>query len=515
MTSVKSEQPMSGYARMNDVINSCGAYHVISERHNRGDVICSPTSPGYFRSDVNAGIRDTGSCRQGHGYDVNWMTSRQVQQSIPPDAAVPSTPIKSSAEHVDWYSARPFPAHCQTAVAWGPEVVLQPNRAWLCDNRKYAVPSSDGSVLMSPAKTTSPELDDVYRKNDCSYWTRQLPLPAVSRSANDNDMEEFAHQFKQHRIKLGFTQADVGLALGTIYGNVFSQTTICRFEAQQLSAKNMRKLRPLLARWLNGAEGGTDGCSEADGGDETAAMFGQCRQRKKRTSIDTTLRDTLEATFQRQRKPSPDEIARLSSALRLDREVVRVWFCNRRQKQRRIAPTERLTTAAISDETVSSCTAESSAIFNAADNFDSNPAADRPTTNMAAVTCHRQQLPVDQQLYSALAMASYHHGKQSAVYNDQQVADIVASGELPPLISCDFGRPYQQQQHQATYFSRPHQHHENPYPQHPSHHHQHQQQQNVGYQAYFADDWRRDSASAAALGIYPSLRNTINQQSVA
>ena len=50
----------------------------------------------------------------------------------------------------------------------------------------------------------------------------------------NDDLEAFAKQFKQKRIKLGYTQADVGLALGTLYGNVFSQTTICRFEALQL-----------------------------------------------------------------------------------------------------------------------------------------------------------------------------------------------------------------------------------------------------------------------------------------
>lgn len=47
-----------------------------------------------------------------------------------------------------------------------------------------------------------------------------------------------------------FLKADVGLALGTLYGNVFSQTTICRFEALQLSFKNMCKLKPLLQKWL-------------------------------------------------------------------------------------------------------------------------------------------------------------------------------------------------------------------------------------------------------------------------
>lgn len=37
-------------------------------------------------------------------------------------------------------------------------------------------------------------------------------------------------------------------------GKMFSQTTICRFEALQLSFKNMCKLKPLLQRWLNEAE---------------------------------------------------------------------------------------------------------------------------------------------------------------------------------------------------------------------------------------------------------------------
>lgn len=37
-------------------------------------------------------------------------------------------------------------------------------------------------------------------------------------------------------------------------GRMFSQTTICRFEAQQLSFRNMCRLRPLLHRWLREAD---------------------------------------------------------------------------------------------------------------------------------------------------------------------------------------------------------------------------------------------------------------------
>jgi len=66
----------------------------------------------------------------------------------------------------------------------------------------------------------------------------------VCETPTSDDLEAFARQFKQRRIKLGFTQADVGLALGTLYGNVFSQTTICRFEALQVQTA----LLPLARR---------------------------------------------------------------------------------------------------------------------------------------------------------------------------------------------------------------------------------------------------------------------------
>lgn len=41
--------------------------------------------------------------------------------------------------------------------------------------------------------------------------------------------------------------------MGKLYGNDFSQTTISRFEALNLSFKNMCKLKPLLQKWLKDA----------------------------------------------------------------------------------------------------------------------------------------------------------------------------------------------------------------------------------------------------------------------
>ncbi|RDD45971.1 POU domain, class 3, transcription factor 4 [Trichoplax sp. H2] len=145
-----------------------------------------------------------------------------------------------------------------------------------------------------------------------------------------DDLEQFAKQFKQRRIKLGYTQADVGLALGSLYGNVFSQTTICRFEALQLSFKNMCKLKPLLNKWLEQADSNNSNPSAVD------KVATQGRKRKKRTSIEVAVKGALENHFLKQSKPSAQDIGSLANTLQLDKEVVRVWFCNRRQKEKRL-----------------------------------------------------------------------------------------------------------------------------------------------------------------------------------
>ncbi|KAB1275514.1 POU domain; class 3; transcription factor 2 [Camelus dromedarius] len=136
-----------------------------------------------------------------------------------------------------------------------------------------------------------------------------------------DDLEQFAKQFKQRRIKLGFTQADVGLALGTLYGNVFSQTTICRFEALQLSFKNMCKLKPLLNKWLEEADSSSGSPTSID------KIAAQGRKRKKRTSIEVSVKGALESHFLKCPKPSAQEITSLADSLQLEKEVVRVWFC--------------------------------------------------------------------------------------------------------------------------------------------------------------------------------------------
>ncbi|XP_064154388.1 POU class 2 homeobox 2a isoform X4 [Anguilla rostrata] len=156
------------------------------------------------------------------------------------------------------------------------------------------------------------------------------------------ELEQFARTFKQRRIKLGFTQGDVGLAMGKLYGNDFSQTTISRFEALNLSFKNMCKLKPLLEKWLNDAETMSIDSTLPSPSSLSSPSLGfeglPGRRRKKRTSIETNVRVALERSFIANQKPTSEEILLIAEQLNMEKEVIRVWFCNRRQKEKRINP---------------------------------------------------------------------------------------------------------------------------------------------------------------------------------
>uniref|UniRef100_A0A8C5EJX0 POU domain protein n=1 Tax=Gouania willdenowi TaxID=441366 RepID=A0A8C5EJX0_GOUWI len=169
--------------------------------------------------------------------------------------------------------------------------------------------------------------------------------PVASHAEEPSDLEEleqFARTFKQRRIKLGFTQGDVGLAMGKLYGNDFSQTTISRFEALNLSFKNMCKLKPLLEKWLNDAETMSIDSTLPSPSSLSSPNMGfdglPGRRRKKRTSIETNVRVALERAFMTNQKPTSEEILLIAEQLNMEKEVIRVWFCNRRQKEKRINP---------------------------------------------------------------------------------------------------------------------------------------------------------------------------------
>ncbi|KAG8553229.1 hypothetical protein GDO81_003329 [Engystomops pustulosus] len=159
---------------------------------------------------------------------------------------------------------------------------------------------------------------------------------AMSCSENETDpreLESFAERFKQRRIKLGVTQADVGSALANLKipgVGCLSQSTICRFESLTLSHNNMVALKPILEAWLEEAE-------RAQREKMTKPeIFSGGDKKRKRTSIAAPEKRSLEAYFAVQPRPSSEKIAAIAEKLDLKKNVVRVWFCNQRQKQKRM-----------------------------------------------------------------------------------------------------------------------------------------------------------------------------------
>lgn len=175
-----------------------------------------------------------------------------------------------------------------------------------------------------------------------THHTLSAHHPGVHHSSMRNsdcdprELEAFAERFKQRRIKLGVTQADVGAALANLklpgVGSL-SQSTICRFESLTLSHNNMIALKPVLQAWLEEAE---KQAREKKVEGEAGVMPIHGEKKRKRTSIAAPEKRSLEAYFAVQPRPSGEKIAQIAEKLDLKKNVVRVWFCNQRQKQKRM-----------------------------------------------------------------------------------------------------------------------------------------------------------------------------------
>ncbi|XP_060750307.1 POU domain, class 6, transcription factor 1 isoform X2 [Tachysurus vachellii] len=145
---------------------------------------------------------------------------------------------------------------------------------------------------------------------------------------NLEEIREFAKNFKIRRLSLGLTQTQVGQALTATEGPAYSQSAICRFEKLDITPKSAQKLKPVLERWLAEAElwnqKGQQNLMEFVGGEPS-------KKRKRRTSFTPQAIEVLNSYFEKNALPTGQEITEIAKELNYDREVVRVWFCNRRQ----------------------------------------------------------------------------------------------------------------------------------------------------------------------------------------
>ncbi|XP_075301869.1 POU domain, class 6, transcription factor 1 [Opisthocomus hoazin] len=213
----------------------------------------------------------------------------------------PEPPVKSEVQPI-----QPAPALAQPAV-----VVANP---------APAVKASPTPVPITCSETPT-----------VSQLVSKPPAPnssAEEDGINLEEIREFAKNFKIRRLSLGLTQTQVGQALTATEGPAYSQSAICRFEKLDITPKSAQKLKPVLEKWLSEAElrnrEGQQNLMEFVGGEPS-------KKRKRRTSFTPQAIEALNAYFEKNALPTGQEITEIAKELNYDREVVRVWFCNRRQ----------------------------------------------------------------------------------------------------------------------------------------------------------------------------------------
>ncbi|KAM4580199.1 POU domain, class 2, transcription factor 2 isoform 4-T4 [Odontesthes bonariensis] len=287
---------------------------------------------------------------QGQGQSTQEQSTQSVPVPPPPPQLTLSQPIQLTAQDIQQLLQLQqlvlVPGHSLPSPA---QFILpqaqQGQQGLLSPPNLISLPQQNqGSLLSASARMGLQAHRDKSMDVSGSGGVTTVPSGA-SHPEEPSDLEEleqFARTFKQRRIKLGFTQGDVGLAMGKLYGNDFSQTTISRFEALNLSFKNMCKLKPLLEKWLNDAETMSIDSTLPSPSSLSSSSMGfegvPGRRRKKRTSIETNVRVALERAFMTNQKPTSEEILLIAEQLNMEKEVIRVWFCNRRQKEKRINP---------------------------------------------------------------------------------------------------------------------------------------------------------------------------------
>ncbi|XP_067880607.1 POU domain, class 6, transcription factor 1 isoform X2 [Heterodontus francisci] len=152
--------------------------------------------------------------------------------------------------------------------------------------------------------------------------------PTEVDGINLEEIREFAKNFKIRRLSLGLTQTQVGQALSAAEGPAYSQSAICRFEKLDITPKSAQKIKPVLERWLTEAEirhrAGIQNLTEFVGSEPS-------KKRKRRTSFTPQALEILNVHFEKNTHPTGQEMTEIAEQLNYDREVVRVWFCNKRQ----------------------------------------------------------------------------------------------------------------------------------------------------------------------------------------
>ncbi|XP_059622694.1 POU domain, class 6, transcription factor 1 isoform X2 [Phlebotomus argentipes] len=219
-------------------------------------------------------------------------------------------------------------------------------------------PSSQHTVPPMKLSPSSMHLSPTGTDNSNADFLADSPNEPTINQATCNvvdgidldEIKEFAKAFKLRRLSLGLTQTQVGQALSVTEGPAYSQSAICSalaaqmyaaqfstqqqamFEKLDITPKSAQKIKPVLERWMKEAEE-SHWNRYKSGQNHLTDFIGvePSKKRKRRTSFTPQALELLNAHFERNTHPSGTEITGLAHQLGYEREVIRIWFCNKRQ----------------------------------------------------------------------------------------------------------------------------------------------------------------------------------------
>ncbi|KAF7279933.1 hypothetical protein GWI33_006561 [Rhynchophorus ferrugineus] len=274
-----------------------------------------------------------------------------LSQTAPPSSQTP--PVRGPMGNGHYGESKPLPSYPPPVSSRNssPPGVNGGGGRSSAGASDVSVPTSLGGVVVPNMKrspnSVSPGCNDSSTADLLIDSPNQPTINQTSSNVVDginlDEIKDFAKAFKLRRLSLGLTQTQVGQALSVTEGPAYSQSAICSalasqmvaaaqqqamFEKLDITPKSAQKIKPVLERWMKEAEE-----RYKSGQNHLTDFIGiePSKKRKRRTSFTPQALELLNAHFERNTHPSGTEITGLAHQLGYEREVIRIWFCNKRQ----------------------------------------------------------------------------------------------------------------------------------------------------------------------------------------
>lgn len=146
-------------------------------------------------------------------------------------------------------------------------------------------------------------------------------------------MRLFARRFKELRQRYEYSQADVAQQVLLRYNFETCEGRISLFETSSLAFEEMASMKTHLEKWILEVARSRES-NEEEVKDISYWLSSFNRPRRKRTAISVQTKKALMKEFESNPKPPTKDLRAIAERLHIKFNVVRVWFCNRRQMKK-------------------------------------------------------------------------------------------------------------------------------------------------------------------------------------